>query len=73
MFLFGGSNLELENRKFFSLDLNTFAWELVKSKGDLPLTRDEHTANVSDTDNSMLIFGGFCNGERTNEVVKYIF
>jgi len=44
MFLFGGSNLIAENRKFFSLDMNSFRWELVKSRGDLPITRDEHSA-----------------------------
>lgn len=48
MFLFGGSNLENENRKFFSLDMNSFRWELVKSRGELPITRDEHTAIIND-------------------------
>lgn len=46
MYLFGGSNLITENRKFFSLDMNSFRWELVKSRGDLPITRDEHTAVI---------------------------
>ena len=48
MFLFGGSNLETENRKFFILDLITFKWEVVKSRGDLPITRDEHSAVIND-------------------------
>lgn len=73
MFLFGGSNLETENRKFFSLDLGQFKWEVVKSRGDLPLTRDEHSAVVNDNEMSMIIFGGFCDGQRTNEVLKYLF
>ena len=73
MFLFGGSNLEQENRKFFSLDLNSYKWDLVKSRGDLPATRDEHTAVVFENESSMIVFGGFCNGERTNEAVKYLF
>ena len=73
MFLFGGSNLEAENRKFFSLDLNHFRWDVVKSRGDLPLTRDEHTAVLYENEQSMIIFGGFMNGQRTNEIVKYIF
>lgn len=62
MYLFGGSNLESENRKFFALDLATNKWEIVKSRGDLPITRDEHTAVVNENDNSMVIFGGFCDG-----------
>ena len=73
MFLFGGSDLETENRKFFSLDLNTFRWDLVKSRGDLPVTRDEHTAVVDENEHSMIVFGGFLNGQRSNEIVKYLF
>lgn len=73
MYLFGGSNLENENRKFYSLDLAQFKWELVKSRGDLPLTRDEHTAIINENENAMVIFGGFSDGSRTNETIKYTF
>lgn len=73
MYLFGGSNLETENTKFFSLDLNTYKWEFVRSRGDLPLTRDEHTAVLNENDGSMFIFGGFCDGQRTNETIRYAF
>ena len=73
MYLFGGSNLECENRKFFSLDLAQYKWEVVKSRGDLPITRDEHTAVLNENDSSMLIFGGFSDGSRTNELIKYTF
>jgi len=34
MYLFGGSNLETENKKFYTLDLNTFKWEVVRVRGD---------------------------------------
>ena len=34
MYLFGGSNTQSENNKFFSLDLNSFKWENIKSRGD---------------------------------------
>ena len=71
MYLFGGSNLEQENTKFFSLDMLSLKWEVVRSKGELPLTRDEHTAVVNEEDATIIIFGGFLAGERTNEVVKY--
>mmetsp|Transcript_29024 Transcript_29024/g.21597 ORF Transcript_29024/g.21597 Transcript_29024/m.21597 type:complete len:135 (+) Transcript_29024:275-679(+) len=73
MYLFGGSNLETENRKFYSLDLNTMKWEVIKSRGELPLTRDEHSAVVNEEDGSMLVFGGFSDGRRTNELVRYSF
>ncbi len=72
MYLFGGSNLEQENRKFYSLDLNNLNWELVKSRGDLPITRDEHTAVFYENENAMIVFGGFCNGDKTNELVKFM-
>jgi hypothetical protein len=29
MYLFGGSNLENENQKFYSLDLNTLKWDVI--------------------------------------------
>lgn len=48
-------------------------WELIKSRGDLPVTRDEHSAIINENDSSMIIFGGFCDGKRTNEIVKYSF
>jgi N-acetylneuraminic acid mutarotase len=73
MYLFGGSNLEKENRKFYTLDLSTYKWEVVKSRGDLPITRDEHTAVLNENEGSMIIFGGFSDGSRTNELIKYTF
>jgi hypothetical protein len=70
MYLFGGSNLESENHKFFALDLNQFIWNIVNPtvsihisiiiQGVKPVTRDEHTANLWDT--KMVVFGGFVLG-----------
>jgi len=71
MYLFGGSNLENENRKFYALDLLSYRWEVIKSRGDLPITRDEHSAVFNEVDNSMIIFGGFSDGSKTNEVIRY--
>lgn len=73
MYLFGGSNLESENNNFYSLDLGNFRWELMKPKGDLPHSRDEHTSCINEFERTMVIFGGFCDGYRTNEIVKYHF
>lgn len=75
MYLYGGSNLETENGKFFSLDLNTFKWEVVKIRGgaEFFVPRDEHTAVLNEADASMVVFGGFLRGQRTNDMVKYFF
>jgi len=74
MFLFGGSNLETENKKFYSLELNHFKWEVVKVRGDgVPDSRDEHTACFYENEASMIIFGGFIKGVRSNEMEKFLF
>jgi hypothetical protein len=73
MYLFGGSNLERENTKFYALNLKSYVWEVVKSRGDLPITRDSHTAVVNDSDDTMIVFGGYMNCSRTNEVIIYSF
>lgn len=51
MWLFGGSSMSGENDKFFCLDLNTFKWDVVRPRhGEIPASRDEHTAVVSEAD-----------------------
>lgn len=70
MYLFGGSNLETENKDFFVLDLATLEWKVIASQvsldgsysvqGVVPVTRDEHAAAV--WGNKMIIFGGFVMG-----------
>ena len=76
MYLFGGSTNESENCEMYSLDLNKLRWDLIKPKnpaGDPnnPVTRDEHTAVT--LDDSMIVFGGFSFGERSNEIFKFSF
>jgi hypothetical protein len=74
MYLFGGSNLETENKKFFSLDMNQFKWEIVKIRGDVVAeSRDEHSACFYESEASMIVFGGFVKGVRTNEIEKFLF
>lgn len=74
MYLFGGSNLETENKKFYTMDMNTFKWEVVKVRGgETAVSRDEHTCVVYENEGSMIVFGGFLNGQRTNEIIKYFF
>jgi hypothetical protein len=78
MYLYGGSNLEQENMKFLSLDLNSYRWENIKIrsnnyKDNLFASRDEHTAVINNEEQSMIIFGGFKEGIRTNEMLRYTF
>ena len=61
----------------YTLDLNLFKWATVKVKAEnddptnLPRTRDEHSCVLNG--NSMIIFGGFTFGQRTNEIFEYNF
>ena len=49
MWLFGGSSVSGENNKLFSLDLNSFKWEVVNPRrGETPPSRDEHSAVVDE-------------------------
>lgn len=55
-----------------SLDLKSYKWEFVQGRGEIPLTRDEHTACYYES--SMVIFGGFLRtGERVNHIYRYYF
>ena len=77
MYLYGGSKGNCEpNEKMYSLDMKSspYKWEIIEPIpiGDHPKTRDEHSACLYDN-NSMVIFGGFVNGVRTNEVYRYHF
>ena len=71
MFLFGGSNSAIENKNLYTLDFKQYKWEIFNTRGDVPFSRDEHSAVIYES--SMVIFGGFVKGERVNEVYKYYF
>lgn len=61
MYLFGGNQCFDNNKKcFYFLDLKTFKWKAVSPKGDIPESRDDHSAVIYD--GSMIIFGGFVDG-----------
>lgn len=56
----------------YALDLKTLKWEPVHGRGEVPISRDEHTALLYE--NSMIVFGGFAeSGERVNEIYRYYF
>jgi len=68
MYLFGGSKGNSDaNDAMYTLDLRSYLWEKLIPQGDAPLSRDEHTCNIYGA--SMIIFGGFVNGIRTNDVL----
>jgi Kelch motif len=74
MYLFGGSKGNCDaNDKMYTLDLKLNRWDIVSDQqGDIPKTRDEHSASLYES-NSMVIFGGFVNGVRNNDVYKFTF
>lgn len=51
--------------------MRVYKWERILARGDIPESRDEHTA-VIDGD-SMLIFGGYMETGRTNDIFRYFF
>ena len=44
---------------------------MINARGDIPITRDEHTANMYE--GTMVIFGGFVEGQRMNDIYRYYF
>lgn len=85
MFLFGGNNYsktvfvsdphsdtaEKIYQPLYSLNLKTFTWNALKTRGDIVKPRDEHSAAVDEPNQTMVVFGGFEDGERTNETIIY--
>lgn len=55
----------------FALDIPKNRWDVVEQLGEVPLSRDEHTATL--VENSMVIFGGFEAGERVNSLYRFHF
>jgi N-acetylneuraminic acid mutarotase len=81
-FIFGGNNYEKQhsanpnqaagdNSVLFQLDLPKMTWHAIKTKGDNVPSRDEHTAVLDAQHGQMIVFGGFCDGFRTNDVGIY--
>lgn len=74
MYLYGGSGprnkqSEVEPPSLWVLDLKTFKWDVLIPRGDVPTIRDDHSAVIYE--HTMVIFGGFVDGERTNQVIMY--
>jgi len=57
---------------FYSLDLKSLRWEVIYGRGEVPTSRDDHSAIIYE--GSMVIFGGLTtDGERSNEIYRYYF
>jgi len=77
IYVFGGSNTRYEraNRAhLYKLNLSTKIWERLENNSKnhhYGQSRDGHSACCNSK--CMYVFGGFKNGERTNEVLIYHF
>ena len=80
MYLFGGNNYKqktigssepLISTHLHYLNMKTFGWSQIKTKGDSVPQRDEHTTVLDKETGHMVIFGGFCQGTRTNDVAIF--
>ena len=75
MYLIGGSmnGREYQCAQMYRLDLSTMSWDMVGTRcaqeGQLPVTLDEHSAILEG--NRIIIFGGFDNGERVNNIYTF--
>ncbi|CAI2364122.1 unnamed protein product [Moneuplotes crassus] len=72
-FLFGGSDLGIDNSKMFSFDIENCEWKVISDlsneTGDQPITRDEHSAVL--WNDTIVIFGGNVKGFKSNDVWFY--
>ena len=73
MYLFGGSSPTPNQQLMYVLDLKSMKWDVIHSRGDVPQSRDDHTAILYE--GSMVIFGGYLqtSSERTNDIHRYHF
>lgn len=69
MYLYGGLKGVDNSPHLYSLNLDTLIWQVVKTTGDKPESRDDHAATTDD--NNMYIFGGFVKGSRTNDIYAF--
>jgi len=70
MYVFGGTNGYEEFNRTLILDLKSLTWSELKAENDLPPPLDSHTGILyeTETQHSMIVFGGYSHGERTNQV-----
>lgn len=61
----------MDSYELHALDLSTFTWKKVEARGAKPEARDEHSAVLHK--DSMIIFGGFQDSGRSNDIHRYNF
>lgn len=77
MYLYGGNSGLKTNETFYAFDPSNNTWEIIRHKpfenSELhkPPACDEHTAVVHQ--DTMVLFGGFIEGDRVNSVYKFSF
>ena len=75
MYLFGGSFNFDSNESVYALDLRKFVWEKLRVRGldgnaeNIPAAQDEQCSVL--VGETVILFGGFVNGERTNNIYKF--
>ena len=76
MFVIGGTYSKSDNTTIYVLDLKQMRWNHFQATGlnadndNIPVSLDEHTA-VQDAPDSVVTFGGFVGGERSNHIHRY--
>ena len=83
MYLFGGNipvqgynpdgGEEVLADKLCFLNLRTMTWQVIRTRGDAVVARDEHTSCVDTDSTQMIVFGGFEQGTRSNQTSVYNF
>lgn len=71
MFIFGGTNFIEEFSTMYIINLNTMICRTIDTKNDgMPYAVDSHTAILWEKDDAaeMIIFGGFVDGLRSNQL-----
>ena len=63
---------DLSSDKLYHLNLRTWQWGMTRTRGSV-LLRDEHTGVIDIESTQMIIFGGFQQGNRTNQTSVYNF
>ena len=69
MYVYGGTDSSRENAGLYRLDMRSFMWSIVSNSQ--VVARDGHSACFSKISQSLVVFGGFKGGERTNEVMTF--
>jgi N-acetylneuraminic acid mutarotase len=72
VYIIGGIRANgVSNTEMYKFDIYNLKWEHTRQRDHMPEQRDDHTCNLYE--DSMLLFGGYKNGVRTNELLSFKF